>query len=242
MTGPDCRTLPTTQDAKRQLRVVLGGVQGRMGQLASAAIEAHTDFSLAGGLTSADDPEQLLQSDVAEIYLDFTVASAARVLAPRAARAGLSPVVGTSGLDQADLSALAEACEQGGVGGIVVPNFSIGAVTQMLAAERAARHLTCDGIIEIHHTDKRDSPSGTALATAQLIAAAAGTEAPEITSQRHENVLAIQSVNFSSPHERLMLSHTVSNRQAYLPGLLLALRRVRNLNGLVIGLDKLLHE
>jgi len=228
-----------SQDASQPQRIVLGGVSGRMGRMVVAALAEQPDLALVGGLTSADDPERLLRSDVADLYLDLTVASAARVLAPMAARAGVSPVVGTSGLSEQDLADLAAACSAGAVGGIVVPNFSIGAVIQMLAAENAARHLACDGITEVHHAGKRDSPSGTARATARIIARAAGGAEPPITAERRDDVLAIQEVTFSGEHERLVLSHTVENRQAYVPGLLLALRRVRSLPGLVIGLEQL---
>lgn len=229
-----------SQDASQPQRVVLGGVSGRMGRLVVAALAEQPEFTLVGGLSSTDDPQRLLRSDVADVYLDLTVASAARELAPMAARAGLSPVVGTSGLGEQDLANLAAACGAGAVGGIVVPNFSIGAVNQMLAAESAARHLTCDGIAEVHHAGKRDSPSGTARATARIIARTTGGAEPLITAERRDDVLASQSVTFSGDHERLVFSHTVEDRQAYLPGLLLALRRVRSLPGLVIGLEHLL--
>lgn len=221
------------------LRVVVGGAAGRMGRLAESAMAPCEDLIFAGGLKRGDDPAQLLRAELADVYLDLTVASAARVLAPAAARAGLCPVVGTSGLNDDDLDCLGQACREGGVGGLVIPNFSVGAVLQMMAAERIARHLSCTGIAEVHHSGKRDSPSGTARATARRIGQAKQTEPPQISSERRDDALAEQTVTFATSHEQLVLHHEVSNRLAYVPGLLLALRRVRSCTGLVRGLDSL---
>jgi len=211
-----------------------------MGRLARSAMAPCTDLIFVGGLKRGDDPGPLLQTEVADVYLDLTVASAARALAPTAARAGVCPVVGTSGLNDQDLDCLSQACGQGGVGGLVVPNFSVGAVLQMMAAEHIARHLSCTGIAEVHHSGKRDSPSGTAQATARRIGQATQAEPPQIRSARKDDALAEQTVTFATSHEQLELHHVVSNRLAYLPGLLLALRRVRTCTGLVRGLDSLL--
>ena len=226
--------------APSPLRVVVGGAEGRMGRLARSALDMCSDLEFAGGLSRGADPACLLSADVADVYLDLTVASAARVLAPAAARAGVCPVVGTSGLTDEDLARLGQACVEGGVGGLVIPNFSVGAVLQMVAAEQIARHLTCTGITEVHHSGKRDSPSGTARATAHQIGQAARTDPPQITSERRDDALAEQTVTFASRHERLVVHHAVSDRQAYVPGLLLALRRVRSCTGLVRGLAALL--
>ncbi|MFT7462257.1 MAG: 4-hydroxy-tetrahydrodipicolinate reductase [Pseudohongiellaceae bacterium] len=222
------------------LRIVVGGADGPMGRLSCAAIKGCSDLSLVGRLTRLDDPARFFASAAADIYLDFTVAAAARTLAPRAARAGLCPVVGTSGLLPDDLAELRSACREGQVSGLLVPNFSVGAVLQMRAAEQAAQHMRCAGIAEVHHKDKRDSPSGTARATALRVAQASGGELPAIDSERRDGFLAAQSVTFEGPHERLTLHHVVESREAYVPGLLLALRRVRSCQGLVVGLESLL--
>ena len=227
-------------DPPPPLPIVVGGAEGRMGQLAVSAIAACPDLVVAGCLRRGDDPSALLRPELAQVYLDLTLASAARVLAPAAARAGLCPVVGTSGLTEEDVDRLGQACSEGGVGGLLVPNFSLGAVLQMKAAEELARHLSCTGIAEVHHSAKRDSPSGTARATAQRIALSSGSPPPRISSERRDDALAEQALTFATSHERLVLHHVVSDRQAYMPGLLLALRQVRSCQGLVQGLDSLL--
>jgi 4-hydroxy-tetrahydrodipicolinate reductase len=157
-----------------------------------------------------------------------------------AAGQGIAPVVGTSGLTKADLSALADACRRGGVGALVVPNFSVGAVLQMQFAEQLARWMTCDGIHETHHAGKLDSPSGTAEATARRVTDVTAEDPPVIHSQRRDGVVAIQRVGFSALGEHVELTHEITDRAAFMPGLLLAVRAVRDLDGLVIGLDDLL--
>ncbi len=225
---------------ERPLRVVVAGAAGRLGSIAVHAVEAAEDLVLVGLLVRGDVPRADLAEGGADVLLDVSLAEATRVHAPMAARAGVCPVIGTSGLVEADIVALREACRAGGVAGLLVPNFSIGAVLQMRFAREAARWLPCTGLHEVHHAGKRDSPSGTARATADAIAAAAGG-APPITSERREEALAEQRVRFAGPFETLTLEHVVNDRAAYLPGLLLALRSVQRLPvGLSVGLDAVL--
>jgi 4-hydroxy-tetrahydrodipicolinate reductase len=220
--------------------VCVAGPDGRLGRLACAAIEAADDLDLAATLRRGDDARTVLSRGDAQVLLDVSLAEASRALVPQSIAHGVSPVVGTSGLDPADIEGFAAACLRAGLGGLVVPNFSVGAVLQMQAARRAASLMPCDGIHEIHHPGKRDAPSGTARATAADMAAASGGEPPAITSERTEGVVARQDVRFSQPGERLLLVHEVTDRRAYLPGLLLALRRVTSLDRLHVGLDAVL--
>jgi len=231
------------------VRVVVAGAHGRMGRLVVGALESQPDIILAGTLVRGQDPEPLLDPARADVLLDLTLAECSRTLAPRAAERGLSPVVGTSGLLAADVELLAAACAAAGVGGLLVPNFSLGAVLQMQACEALARWLPCTGIREEHHPGKRDAPSGTARATAERIACGAASRAPAtpgsaatpaIESIRREGVVANQRVVFGNAGETLVLEHQVTDRRAYLPGIWLALRQVRGLSGLVRGLDGLL--
>ena len=229
------------------VRVLLAGADGRMGRVCRAALEAADDLVLADTLVRGDAPGPRLDPSRVDVLLDFTLADTSRALAPAAARAGLRPVVGTSGLTADDLLELATACGEGNVGGLVVPNFSVGAVLQMQACERAAAHMRCAGLHEEHHPGKRDAPSGTARATAERIAAARPDgAAPPITSARREGVLAVQRVTFTADAgeaaEELVLEHRVTDRAAYVPGILLALRRVGALDELVVGLDALLAD
>jgi 4-hydroxy-tetrahydrodipicolinate reductase len=174
-----------------------------------------------------------------DVLVDFTIAEASRELAPMAAERGISPIVGVSGLLPEDVERLREACEHGHVGGLLVPNFSVGAVLQMRLAAEIAAYLTCEGIHETHHPAKKDSPSGTALATARRLKERTGRDVP-IQSTRRDGVVAEQELTFAQAGESMLLAHRVTDRRAYMPGLLLAVRAVRGLRHLVVGLDGLL--
>ncbi|MGQ0551960.1 MAG: 4-hydroxy-tetrahydrodipicolinate reductase [Planctomycetota bacterium] len=230
----------TDRPAPTPLRLVLAGADGRMGQLCVEGLRGLSDFVLAGRLVRGSDVGTVLSEARPAVLLDFTRADASPGLAKAALERGISPVIGTSGLGEAEVGQLAEACQRAQVGGLLVPNFSLGAVLQMRFAAQASRYLACTAIRERHHLGKRDQPSGTALATARRVAEAGGCAAPPIQSERLQHVVAEQDVLFASLGERLELQHAVSDRRAYWPGIVLALRRVRGLRGLVVGLDALL--
>ncbi len=238
------------------LRIAVSGAQGRMGAAVCRALEDCDDLALVARLDSGSDAAAEFSRTAPDVLVDFTIAAASRRLGPLAASLGIAPVIGTSGLTDDDQRALRDACRQGEVGGLVVPNFSVGAVLQMRFAEEAARWLACDEVREVHHTGKRDSPSGTARATARRVARAAdsrlgGSAATgdgredaaiviPILSERRDGLVARQDVHFSAPGEWLQLVHQVDDRSAYLPGVLLAVRRVGQLDGLHLGLEAVL--
>jgi 4-hydroxy-tetrahydrodipicolinate reductase len=220
-------------------RVVVAGAAGRMGSLAVSTLSRAEGIELAGTLVRGSDASAIFEMCRPDVLVDFTLAEASRDLAPMAAERGISPVVGVSGLAPEDIERLREACEHGRVGGLVVPNFSVGAVLQMRMAADIAAHLPCEGIHETHHPGKRDSPSGTALATARRLKERTGRDVP-IQSARREGAVAEPDVRFAQPGESMVISHLVTDRRAYMPGLLLAVRSVRGLRQLVVGLDGLL--
>ena len=221
------------------IRVVVSGAAGRMGALCCDALERAPDLELCGRLVRGDDPAAVLDGSSPDVLLDFTLADASPALVAAAVERGIAPVIGTSGWPAAAVTALGAACAARDLGALLVPNFSVGAVLQMRFAAQAARWLACTGISETHHTGKRDAPSGTARATAEAIAKAGGP-VPEITSARRDGLVAEQVVGFEAEGERLELLHHVGDRRAYLPGVLLAVRGVRDLDGLSVGLDVLL--
>jgi 4-hydroxy-tetrahydrodipicolinate reductase len=174
---------------------------------------------------------------------------------------GVRPVVGTTGLTPDQLQDLGEFAEKAGVGLLVVPNFSIGMVLLMQAAVQASRFYDHVEIIELHHDQKADAPSGTALKTAQTLAelgktfnppkvketesmagarGALGPENIRIHSVRLPGLVAHEEVLFGSPGEIYTLRHDAMDRGCYMPGVLHCIRRVRQLSGLVYGLDKVL--
>lgn len=220
-------------------RVLIAGATGRMGHVILPALRAAADVEIVGTLVRGSDAPAVLGLAKPDVLLDFTCAEASRELGLLAAERGISPVIGTSGLAEADVHSLRTACQRTKVGGLLVPNFSIGAVLQMRSAEAAARHLPPVVVRERHHPGKRDAPSGTARATAARIDKVTSGSVP-IESERRDGVVAEQDVVFEQPGERLVLSHLVTDRRAYLPGILLAVRSVRDLVGLHVGLDALI--
>jgi len=222
-----------------RLRVVVSGAAGRMGRLVVPFLSASPGVEVCGTLVRGSDAAAVLGLARPDVLVDFTLADAARELLPLAAERGISPVSGTSGLAPADVEALRSACVDAGIGGLLVPNFSVGAVLQMRHAAELARHLRLVALSEVHHPGKKDKPSGTALATLRRIEAAGGGRV-EIHSERREGALAEQEVAFGGAGEDVVLRHVVRDRSAYLPGVLLAVQRVRGLRGLQVGLDGLL--
>jgi 4-hydroxy-tetrahydrodipicolinate reductase len=175
--------------------------------------------------------------------------------------AGASPVVGTTGLSAADVDKLETACREKNVGGIVAPNFAVGAVLMMHLADLAAPHFEAVEVIEMHHAGKLDAPSGTALFTARRLAARrkdkpfthrkaeketlAGTRGGEegnvaVHSVRLPGFVADQEVIFGLPGQTLTIAHRTTSREAYVPGIVLAIHRVTAEPRFYRGLDQLL--
>ncbi len=243
------------------IRVVVNGAGGRMGRLACAAIESSGDLALAGRCGRGDPLARVIAESGAQVVVDFTLPAVALANAMAIVEAGAAPVIGTSGLDATALGKLAECCRAQRRGGLVAPNFAIGAVLMMRFATIAARHLGHAEIVEAHHSGKVDAPSGTAAATAAGMAAArvaAGLvplplagggaargvshEGIAIHSVRLPGVVAEQSVLFGEVGQKLEIRHVAYGREAYMPGVLLACRRVGALDRLVVGLDSLLFD
>ncbi|MGH7883883.1 MAG: dihydrodipicolinate reductase C-terminal domain-containing protein, partial [Candidatus Dormibacteraceae bacterium] len=147
-----------------KVSVVLTGHQGRVGEVLAAALKTAPEIDYLGGIGVEDDLPHLLRQWGPQVVVDFTRPATARSIAMAAVASGAAPVVGTSGMSESTVDELESACQQAGIGGIVAPNFAIGAVAMMWLAERVASLFTSAEVIEMHHTGKADAPSGTALA------------------------------------------------------------------------------
>jgi 4-hydroxy-tetrahydrodipicolinate reductase len=176
----------------------------------------------------------------ADVVVEFTVPAVVLGNLARWRALGVHAVVGTSGFDEARLEPLAGRWGSGPPNCLVVPNFSIGAVLMMRFAEQAAPHFPSAAILERHHVDKVDAPSGTSLATAARMEAAGGVR-PEIESERLPGVVAHQDVVFHGDGETLTISHDTTDRRSFIPGVLLAVRGVAGLSEPVtVGLEAVL--
>jgi len=201
------------------VRICLYGRGGKVGTVLAPALEAagHELVELAG----------------AEVMVDFTAPEAVPGNVRRALERGLPCVVGTSGWEPEPLGGLAR---ERGLALFYAPNFAIGAVLMMRLAEEAARYLPRAEIVELHHETKRDAPSGTARATADRL-----PDDPPIHSVRLPGLVAHQEVLLGGDGQLLTIRHDAYSRQAYVPGVLLALERLPTLPpGLTMGLDSLL--
>jgi 4-hydroxy-tetrahydrodipicolinate reductase len=223
------------------IRVAVSGAAGRMGETVCEAVEGAEDMELAGRADpSLDAPlEDVL--DGTDVVVDFTTPDAASGNVRTCVAAGVHAVVGTTGFDLDELRSAVEAERIDGANVLVAPNFAIGAVLMMEFARRAAQHLPESEIIELHHAAKLDAPSGTAKRTAELIEAAGGTVHEPIHSVRLPGLVAHQEVIFGGEGQTLSIRHDTTDRTSFMPGVLLAVRRVGELpDPFTVGLEHVL--
>jgi 4-hydroxy-tetrahydrodipicolinate reductase len=219
------------------IRVGVAGAAGRMGATVCEAIASTDDLELSG---RADPLLRVWIEDIlgdCDVVVDFTEPDVALPNALACLRAGVHVVVGTTGFDVAALEGV------GGANAFVAPNFAIGAVLMMRFAAQAAEHMAAAEIIELHHEGKLDAPSGTAARTAELMAAASGRAPPPIHSVRLPGLLAHQEVILGDLGQTLTIRHDSLSRESFMPGVLLAVRRIGTLErSPVVGLEALLFE
>jgi 4-hydroxy-tetrahydrodipicolinate reductase len=213
------------------IRVGVAGAAGRMGQTVCEAVDGAEDMVLAG---RADPALGVELGDIlgdCDVVVDFTVPETALANARACVRAGVHAVVGTTGWDPGELAG-----ESGGGNVFVAPNFAIGAVLMMEFAVQASKYLRKAEIIELHHDRKVDAPSGTAARTAQLM----DGDVP-IHSVRLPGLVAHQEVILGDVGQTLTIRHDSTDRTSFMPGVLLAIRRVGSLpQSPVVGLEHLL--
>jgi 4-hydroxy-tetrahydrodipicolinate reductase len=219
-------------------RVAVSGAAGRMGQTVCAAVEAAADMELAGKADPTLGVELAGVLGDADVVVDFSTPETALANASACLEAGVHVVLGTTGFN---LEALREAAEAGEANCFVAPNFAIGAVLLIEAAQTFARHMPECEIVELHHDRKLDAPSGTAKRTAELIEAAGGNVHEPIHSVRLPGLVAHQEVIFGGEGQTLSLRHDSIDRISFMPGVLLAVRGVADLpDRFTVGLEKLL--
>ncbi len=242
-----------------QLAVAVLGAGGRMGAEAVKAVDAAEDLKLVAALGRADSLDSLVGTG-AHVVVDLTTPDSTEANVRFAVEHGMHAVVGTTGWDEQkrrNLSALLEG--HPGTGVLIAPNFALGSVLASAFAAKAARYFESVEIIELHHPDKVDAPSGTAVRTAQLVAASreeAGVSAsPDATttsldgargadvdgvrvhSVRLRGLVAHQEVLLGGPGEQLTIRHDSFDRASFMPGVLLGVRAVAAHPGLTYGLD-----
>lgn len=262
-----------------KINVAVSGAYGRMGQEVCRAVLQEENLVLKGvfdlqgqgknigEVLGRQGPEiiikELTKENLAEIkpmvLVDFTTPMAVMHNIEVALQCGVRPVVGTTGITSVDLARISKWVEKSGLGAFVAPNFAIGAVLMMKFAAMAARYLPQVEIIELHHDKKIDAPSGTALKTAEMIAAGRREESAErnellklpgargavqdkihIHSVRLNGLVAHQEVIFGGPGQTLTIRHDSLERSSFMPGVILAVKKAPALTELVYGLENLL--
>lgn len=239
------------------LKVGVLGAKGRMGSEVCRAVGTADDLELVAAVDVEDERDALCAADV---VVDFTTPAGVMDNLKWCVEHGLHTVVGTTGFDDARIGEVeALVTEQPGVGVIVAPNFGIGAVLMMRFAAAAAPHYESVEIIELHHPNKIDAPSGTARRTAEMIAQARrGEPSPDATTQeisgargaqvdnvrvhavRLAGLVAHQEVLLGGHGETLTIRHDSLSRESFMPGVLLAVRSVSSRPGLTVGIESLL--
>jgi 4-hydroxy-tetrahydrodipicolinate reductase len=223
------------------IAVAVAGAAGRMGETVCTAVEGAPDMELVGRADPALGTTLGEFLEAADVVVDFTRPDTALANALACIAAGVHVVIGTTGFEVAPLTDARPGPGRPAANVLIAPNFAIGAVLMMRFAEQAAIHMQKAEIIELHHDGKLDAPSGTAARTAELMAAASGGPAPPIHSVRLPGLVAHQEVILGDLGQTLTIRHDTINRESFMPGVLLAIRRVGELpSSPTVGLESLL--
>lgn len=242
------------------IKTIVNGANGRMGSLAATHIDQDPQLDLVACCNQNDDLAACILAEKADVVVDFTTAECVYENAITILNSGARPVIGTTGLLPNQIKTLEELALKKKLGGIIAPNFSIGAVLLMRLAKEAAQYFSDVEIIEMHHDQKLDSPSGTALKTAEMIASAVKTAAtkrpleketvPGARGAIHENIhihavrlpglVAHETVLFGGHFETLSLRHDAIHRESFMPGVVLSVKKAMTLKKLVYGLEHIL--
>jgi len=252
------------------IKILVNGALGRMGRTVCAAVKADSDLELVGavdvlageveGLQVETDLDAALKKFSPEVMVDFTRPNVVFQNVMTALANKVSPVVGTTGLSDEAKEKIRARAEENQTPAFIAPNFALGAVLMMLTAQRIAKYMPDVEIIELHHDKKLDAPSGTAELTAKMIAEVrpshrqghpdeverlahargADFDGIKIHSVRLPGYVAHQEVIFGGLGQTLTIRHDSTGRDSFMPGVVLACKKVRKLKGLTVGLDKIL--
>jgi 4-hydroxy-tetrahydrodipicolinate reductase len=241
------------------MKVAVLGAKGRMGAETAAAIESASDLTLSSALDLGDSLDQLIKTGT-EVVIDFTHPDSVMKNLEFAINNGIHVVVGTTGFDDKKLSELKNLLSKNPkVGALIAPNFGLGAVLMMQFSQKAAQYFESVEIIELHHANKVDAPSGTAIRTAELITdarkqskkgampdasktiipGARGAKVGDVPihSVRSHGYVAHQEVIFGDAGETLSIRHDSIDRTGFMPGVLIGVRNVAKHPGLTVGLE-----
>lgn len=241
------------------IRILVNGALGKMGQCTVKTLLSQPNMFVAGETGAKDNLAAEIKQSKADVVVDFTNADVVLKNTETIIESGARPVIGTSGLKQDAIKKLAERCAQLKLGALIVPNFSLGAVLMMKYAQEIAKYFSQVEIIEMHHAGKLDSPSGTAVRTAEMLSTVRSIAPDEkkrketipgargatyqnipIHAIRLPGLVAHQQIIFGGTGETLTLRHDSIDRECFMPGVVLACKKVMELDKLVVGLENIL--
>ena len=225
--------------ARERIPVAIVGASGRMGRFAAQLLEHSESFALVASIGSRDDLAAALRTAKPKVALDVTRAGLGFEHGAAMLEAGVRPLIGTSGVSLQENADLDRIARELGLGGLVVPNFSLGMCLLQRAAVEAARHFAKAEIVEMHHERKRDAPSGTSLDTAERMRAARGDPTSEVPihSVRLPGLYAHQIVTFGAAGETYTLRHDMSDTTAFGPGILRGIEHASKALGVGRGIQ-----
>ena len=245
-----------SQGINMPIRVLINGAAGKMGKEVVKMLEHDNEFTIVGKTTQEDHLADAIHQSQAKVVIDFTAASVGFQNASIIINTGAHPVIGTSGFLPSQIEELQKRCAKKKLGGIIAPNFSIGAILLMRFAQQAVQYYPHVEIIEMHHSTKEETPSGTAMRSAELITQARKTphslkkykdilpnargaayQDIPIHSIRLPGLVAHQTIMFGGRGEALTLKHDSLHRESFMPGVKLACKKVLELTTLVYGLE-----
>jgi len=216
------------------IKVAILGSKGRMGAEVVKAVSNASDLKLVASIDQNDD-FNIVKNSGAQVAVDFTTPDSVMKNLELLIDAGISPVVGTTGFNEEKIAKVQKMLQaKSGVSLRLVPNFSIGAILMMRFAKAATKFYDSAEIIEYHHPNKIDAPSGTAVRTAQI-------NGIPVHAVRMQGLVAHQEVVFGSLGETLTIRHDSFDRESFMPGVLLAIRNIAKKPGLTIGIDDLIN-
>lgn len=255
------------------IKVAIAGSKGKMGSEAVKMVRSDEAFELVAeiGRPGTDFPEEegvpyfdsvakALEKTKPDVLVDLTTPQAVKENMQTAIRLGVRPVVGTTGFTSEDIESLDKLCREKKIGAIIAPNFAIGAILMMKFAREAAKYMPHVEIIEMHHDQKLDAPSGTAIKTAEMIqetrqelkqghpreeevidgARGGVVSGFRIHSVRLPGLVAHQEVLFGHTGQTLSIRHDSINRESFMPGVNMAIKKVMEIEGLVYGLERIM--
>lgn len=242
------------------IKILVNGAQGRMGQVTTQTIKTTPGLSLVGTTEYQDDLDQAIRASNAEVVVDFTTPDAVYQNAQIIIKSGARPVIGTTGLEPEQVENLQMMSKKLKRGGIIAPNFSIGVALLIKYAQDFAKYFPHVEIIEMHHDKKKDSPSGTAIFTAEKLAKALKVNPSEemaihetipgsrgasykgipIHAVRLPGLVAHEQIIFGDLGETLTLRHDCLDRQCFMRGVILACKAVMKLDEIAYGLESIL--